>query len=163
MLRTAKIVVIYKNNIEENQQIFMLQWIYISPTFAAMSCQGPALPVVLRRCGERGEWGMQSLLFFQDNARVFRRFATKFSVRYVYLLLPYPLLILKSQLSRLMTCDLYSQFSMSGLAGLRAAAFIFTFTHWESKWGEWVVICFWDIQDLWPATHQISILFYYRK
>ena len=40
-------------------------------TFAAMSCQGPVLPVVLRRCGERREWGMQSLQFFQDNAACF--------------------------------------------------------------------------------------------
>ena len=55
----------------KHQQIFMLQWIYILPTFAAMSCQGPVLPVVLRRCGERREWGMQSLQFFQDNAACF--------------------------------------------------------------------------------------------
>ena len=73
-----------------------------------MSCQGPALPVVLRRCGERGEWGIPSIpsYFFKTMLRVFRRFATKFSVRYVYLLLLCPLLNLKSQLSRLMTCDL---------------------------------------------------------
>ena len=36
-----------------------------------MSCQGPALPVVLRMCGERREWGIQSLLFFQDNDACF--------------------------------------------------------------------------------------------
>ena len=73
MLRIAKIVVIYKNNIEENINRFSCcsEHRYILPTFAAMSCQGPALPVFLRRCGERGAWGMQSLLFFQDNAACF--------------------------------------------------------------------------------------------
>ena len=73
MLRIAKIVVIYKNNIEENNNRFSCcsEYMYISPTFAAMGCQGPALPVILRRCGERREWGMQSLLFFQDNAACF--------------------------------------------------------------------------------------------
>ena len=34
-----------------------------------MSCQGPALPAVLRRC-EEGESG-ECLLFFQDNAACF--------------------------------------------------------------------------------------------
>ena len=49
-------------------------------------------------------------------------------------------------------------FAISWLADLRvrAAAFIFTFT----QWGQWVVICSWDIRDLWLATHQISFLFF---
>ena len=56
--------------VEENINRFSYcsEYTYILPTFAAMSCQGPALPVVLRRCGE---WGMQSLLFSQDNAACF--------------------------------------------------------------------------------------------
>ena len=162
MLRIAKIVVIYKNNIEENNNRFSFcsEYTYISPTFAAMSCQGPALPVVLRRCGERGEWGMQSLLFFQDNAACFP------SIRHEIIcplcLFTFTMPIIKFEIATLATNDMwpYSQLSMSGLAGLRAAAFIFTFTHCESKWGEWVAICSWDIRGLWPATHHISILFY---
>ena len=49
-------------------------------------------------------------------------------------------------------------FAISWLADLRVrtAAFIFTFT----QWGQWVVICSWDIRGLWPATHQISFLFF---
>ena len=83
------------------------------------------------------------------------------SAMFIYFTVP----IINFEIATLATNDMWpnSQFSMSGLAGLRAAAFIFTFTHWESKWGEWVVICSWDTRDLWPATHQISILFYYRK
>ena len=74
MLRIAKIIVNYKNNIEENINRFSCcsEYTYCLHTFAAMSCQGPALPVVLRRCGERREWGMQSLLFFPDNSAFFR-------------------------------------------------------------------------------------------
>ena len=164
MLRIAKIVVIYKKQYRrKHQQIFMLQWIYILPTFAAMSCQGPALPVVLRKCGERREWGMQSLLFFQDNAACFP--FIRHEILCPLCLFTFTIPIINSKIATLATNDMwpYSQFSMSGLAGLRAAAFILTFTHWESKWGEGVVICSWDIRDLWPATHQISILFYYRK
>ena len=99
MLRIAKIVVIYKNNIEENNNRFSCcsEYRYISPTFAAMSCQGPAL-------GKSGECNPS--YFTKTMLCVFRPFATKFSVRYVYLLLLCPLLNLKSQLSRLMTCDL---------------------------------------------------------
>ena len=33
--------------------------------------------------------------------------------------------------------------------------YVFTFT----QWGQWVVICSWDIRDLWLATHQISFNF----
>ena len=166
MLRIAKIVVIYKKQYRrKQQQIFMLQWIHISPTFAAMSCQGPALPVVLRRCGERREWGMQSLLFFQDNAACFPLICHE--ILCPLCLFTFTIPIISFEIATLATNDMwpYSQFSMSGLAGLLAAAFtsIFTFTHWESKWGEWVVICSWDTRDLWPATHLISILFYYRK
>ena len=113
----------------------MLQWIYILPTFAAMSCQGPALPVVLRSCGERREWGMQSLLFFQDNAACFPFIRHVILCPLCFFIFTIP--IINSKIATLATNDMwpYSQLSMSGLAGLRAAAFIFTFTHWESKWG----------------------------
>ena len=72
MLRIAKIVVIYKNNIEENNNRFsccseytyrlhLLPWAAKVQPFL-LFCAG---------VGERREWGMQSLLFFQDNAACF--------------------------------------------------------------------------------------------
>ena len=70
-----------------------------------MSCQGPFL-LFCAGVG-RGESGECNPSYFSKTMlRVFRRFTTKLSVRYVYLLLLCPLLNLKSQLSRLMTCDL---------------------------------------------------------
>ena len=75
-----------------------------------MSCQGPAFLLFWAGVG-RGESGECNPSYFPKTMRrVFRRFATKFSVRYVYLLLLCPLLNLKSQLSRLMTCDLILNF-----------------------------------------------------
>ena len=73
MLRIAKIVVIYKNNIEENINRFSCcsEYTYCLHLLPWVAKVQLALPVVLRRCGERREWGMQSLLFFQDNAACF--------------------------------------------------------------------------------------------
>ena len=102
MLRIAKIVVIYKNNIEENINrysccseytycLHLLPWVARVRPFL-LFCSGVG----------RGESGECNPSYFSKTMlRVFRWFATKFSVRYVYLFLPYPLLILKSQLSRL--------------------------------------------------------------
>ena len=164
MLRIAKIVVIYKNNIEENINRFsccseytyclhLLPWVAKVQPFL-LFCAGVGR-------GESG--GMQFLLFFQDNAACFPFIRHEILCSLCFFIFTIP--IINSKIATLATNDMwpYSQFSMSGLAGLRAAAFIYTFTHWESKWGEGVVICSWDIRDLWPATHQISIIFYYRK
>ena len=74
------------------------------------------------------EWGMQSLLFYQDNAACFP------SIRHEILcplcLFTFTMPIIKFEIATLATNDMwpYSPLSMSGLAGLRAAAFIFTFT-----------------------------------
>ena len=115
MLRIAKIVVIYKNNIEENINRFpycseytyclhLLPWVAKVQPFL-LFCAGVG----------RGESGECNPSYFSKTIlRVFRRFATKFSVCYIYLFLPYPLLILKSQLSRLMTCDLIRNSMISG-------------------------------------------------
>ena len=162
MLRIAKIVVIYKNNIEENNNRFsycseytyrlhLLPWVAKAQPFLFFFCA----------CGESGECNPS--YFSKGNAACFP------SIRHEILcplcLFTFTIPIINFEIATLATNDTwpYSQFSMSGLAGLRAAAFIFTFTHWESKWGEWVVICSWDIRDLWPATYQINILFCYRK
>ena len=107
MLRIAKIVVIYKNNTEENNNRFSCCSEY-TYRLHLLPWVAKAQPILLFCAGvRRGESGECNPSYFSKTLqRVFRRFATKFSVRYVYLLLPYPLLILKSQLSRLMTCDL---------------------------------------------------------
>ena len=47
------------------------KYISIAYISAMSNCRGSALPVVLRMCGERGEWGVQSLVFSQDNAACF--------------------------------------------------------------------------------------------
>ena len=107
MLRIAKIVVIYKNNIEENNNRFSCCSEY---TFAYICCHElprPSTSCCFAQVWGEGRVGNAIPPIFPRQCCVFPvTFATKFSVRYVYLLLPYPLLILKSQLSRLLTCDL---------------------------------------------------------
>ena len=135
MLRIAKIVVnvIYKNSMEENSNRFsccseytyrlrLMPWVAKVQSFLLFCAgvgrgeSGNAIPPIFPR---------QCCVFYVDSPR------NSLSAMFVYFYHTH----INFEIATLATNDMwpYSQFSMSGLAGLRAAAFIFTFTHWESN------------------------------